>query len=149
MSRLSIKVGKNRFELDINERITFIGGDSATGKTLLVNAMYDVMKNPSASNIRGISAQNVRACKGEDTLQLALNNKKCLIVIDRYDIFSGKSRKILSKEIEKINYNTWIIMTRRPDFKFSYNPGVSAMSFGKLVVKKSNSDENIITLVKN
>jgi len=144
MSKVSFQIGINSVNLDIKERLTFISGDSGIGKILIINMLYDIMKNPDASNITGISPNKIVVCKNEDSVKLIINKEKCLIAIDRFDIYSQDSKDIIQREIEKEN-NTWLIISRRPSFKFKKNVGASLSSFTTLKTIKTNTG-NLIEL---
>lgn len=146
MSEIRLRIGKNLVVLDIRERLTFISGDSGIGKTLMVDMMYDIMKNPDASEITGLDPHKIVVCKNEDSLSLIFGRDRCLIVLDRFDIYSQDSKDLVQREIEKEN-NTWLIVTDKPSFKFSRNVGVSFSSFRTLKVTQTLTG-NIIELVR-
>lgn len=147
MGNIRLTLNKNIIDLEIDNRLTFISGDSGVGKTYIVDAFYDAMKNPDIANLEGISPDKIMVCKNEDTLQGILKKeiKRYVIFIDRLDIYSEEGKQRLAEKIEDQD-NTWIIISRRPDFKFKANPGFSGNSFKTLKCKTDSKGNNILCL---
>ena len=137
MSEISIKLMEHLFiDLNLEERLTFIGGDSGTGKTLFVKALQDLVLNPDLAEIQGIGIDKFMVCLNEQQLPNILNCKNKIIIIDRYDIYSKKSKEQIWNKMSNLD-NTWILMTRNPDIKENY--GHSSRSYKILKTKRENN----------
>lgn len=143
MSKLKAIIGNTDIDISIDEMVTFIGGDNATGKTLLAK----MLKNAKVNNLKAYkmyvdgqeySFSNIFVYMNElEAKSIYKSNvKNKLIIIDRYDSFSKDTKKEIEKEINK-NNNTWIIISRHPDLKVTR--GISTNSFKNLVLKKENN----------
>lgn len=145
MSKVRIFVSeKVDIELDIDERLTIIGGDSGTGKTYIVNALYGAVRNPGIIKIDGINTNKLVVCRDEDAILNIKNKHKYFIVIDRYDSFSVETKKFIAKEMERCDC-TWLIMSRYADIRTRFNIGYSTKSFKKLVYIKDKDKVKLET----
>ena len=114
---LSIE-SKTVIELDLEDKLTFIGGDSASGKTYLTNMIFECLAGEFEVDIHGGTLEDFLVCMNERELGQVTGKRHKIIIIDRYDIYSRESKEKLLDAIEKED-NTWLIMTRSPDFEFS------------------------------
>lgn len=145
MSKLELNLSKNsKASFDIDDRITFIGGDSGTGKTFTIDALIDAVKNPDISNIKKSILDRIIVCKDEENLQSIRGCSGKIIFLDRYDIFSEKAKAIMQEEMIRRD-NTWIIMTRRPDF--TINCGFSSNSYKTLKTYTNDNGVQVIETV--
>ncbi len=141
---------KNRvIELTLHDTVTFIGGDSGAGKSLLAEAFYDIMVNPDDElNLSGIRANKIRVVRND----AEANNLKdwdlnrCLVIVDRYDSFTPEHRRLVVEKIKKWK-STWIIMTRWPGKEFSEldNFQVSGSSY-KIIEIQEIAEKKILRL---
>lgn len=105
-----------QINLDIKDRITIIMGDSATGKTYLINTIDAITKNPGTIKVSGIPENRLVVCKSESEVANILNCKhSSMIFIDRYDNYSTESKKKIINMMKTLQY-IWVIITRNPDF---------------------------------
>lgn len=144
MSKLILDLAKNiRVELNIDQRITFIGGNSGTGRTLLIENLIDAVKNKEVSLINRDLLDRIIVCRDSDDLPHIKNCSNKIVFIDRYDIFTSEEKEKVSKEISRQD-STWIIMTRRPNIKCKYGIGID--SYKELVTKVENGVQVIKTV---
>lgn len=146
MAKINLRLTSNTIiELNIEERITFIGGDSGTGKTLLMQAIFDAKENSTDIELKGIDIDKFELCFSENEVANLLTCHNKVILIDRYDIFDLKTKQTLWKKMSELD-NTWIIMTRNPDIP--YNFGHSSSSY-KEIKQKTDNNGNITLYLKS
>lgn len=103
----------NDFGVDIilKTDIVIINGNSATGKTLLVNSIREQKDNEDANGISEYSFGNIETIRKKDELgRLNFSKKGNLYIIDRADIIL-KDRSIVDN-IYFDTSNKYIIMAR-------------------------------------
>lgn len=139
MSIIKAEINKKVImSLDIDERITFIGGDSGSGKTLITEVMRDISNNPGILKIEGITEEQIVVFATEQEVNNLEFSRK-VVFIDRYDTYSLPTKQKLWRKMSKLD-NTWIIMTRKPDIPKNY--GFSIRSFKEL---KTQTHSNGVT----
>lgn len=159
MSRWVIKESNKIFDLDICERITFVIGDSGSGKTYLSNLLLDYTKNGGLSESDvGISMyvtdppdyekqkvpnNKIIVCKDDTDVIKITRAKNKIIILDRYDIYSDEAKKKIDKVMRRYD-NAWIIFSRYNNIP---NYGYSLRSMVTLEHKKDKSG-NIIFYFK-
>lgn len=116
-----------RFNIDINRRITIINGDSATGKSLLIQVLETIITNKSfyANDVSGFDINSFILIKHPSELFKLQNIKHNFIVVDRYDLFSLNEKEILWEKL-KLNGNAWLIMARTGDIP-NYGYGMESI----------------------
>lgn len=114
---LSIK-SKTVIELNLEDKLTFIGGDSASGRTYMTNLIFECLAGELEADVHGGNLEDFLVCMNERELGQVTGKRHKIIIIDRYDIYSRESKEKLLDAIEKED-NTWLIMTRNTDFEFS------------------------------
>ena len=122
--------------LDLTERITFIAGDSGTGKTYIVDALDDISKNPDIAKIEGIKPEQIVILKDSNDVHKLSNTAGKIVFIDRYDIYTNEAKKKVWKALSS-NQGIFIIMSRFPDIP--YNFGFSKKSFKELKVNRAGA----------
>ena len=111
-SRLKYKA-LNDFCVDIvlKTDIVIINGNSATGKTLLVNSIREQKENEEANGVSNYSFRNIESIRKKDELKkINFENEGNLYIIDRADIILND--KELVKNIYFDTKNKYIIMAR-------------------------------------
>ena len=133
-------------QLEIDERITFIGGDSGTGKTFIIDALIDAIKNPDIVKSEGLILDRVKVCEDEDVVCSIPDIKGNIIFLDRYDSYSEKTKELIWKKMA-MKDNTWVLMSRNPDIPENY--GFSKKSYKELETKEINGKTVIYTVGQN
>lgn len=131
--------------LDLSERITFIAGDSGTGKTFMINALDDISKNPDLALIDGIVPEQLLILKNSDDIHKLDNIDKKIVFIDRYDIYSADAKKKIWNAMSK-NQGIYVLMSRYPDLPCNY--GFSKKSFKELEDKTIEKNGKIKRIIK-
>ena len=121
-------------ELRLAERINIIRGDSATGKSFMTSQLQDIITNSGYDNITGTESGRLKVCSNEREVDSILNQNNKIIIIDRYDVYSIEAKEKIQRDIERLT-NTWIIITRKCDFKLNIPVGLSMNSLNILDVK--------------
>ena len=118
MSNYLIHLTKNiDFDMEINDRITIISGDSSTGKTFIINMMNIIIKMNKVNSVpKPLVPSDFIVCSNEDETFKINNAHHKVIFIDRYDIFSKDVKNMINKKMSQQD-NTWIIMSRGTDIK--------------------------------
>lgn len=144
MSRLILTFTPfSRAELDIDERITFISGNSYPEKEILIENLSFALNTKSNSLISKEILDKVVICRDEDSLYQLSECSRKLIFIDNYDNFLAKHKKLILKEMSRCDC-TWIIFSDNPDFTENY--GFSDQSFKKLISGYTNGVHLIKTI---
>lgn len=80
---------KISIKLILNSKITFIEGDSSTGKTYIFKKIYGIIKEPvlKAEYRYNFNTEKVYVCLNEADLIYMYNKVNCIIFIDRFDFF--------------------------------------------------------------
>lgn len=119
ISTIDLSIESNTvIELDLEDKLTFIGGDSASGRTYMTNLIFECLAGELEADVHGGNLEDFLVCMNERELGQVTGKKNKIIIIDRYDIYSRESKEKLRDAIEKED-NTWLIMTHNPDFEFS------------------------------
>ena len=116
MSNLRIKLKKDMYlDLEINDRITVIEGNSASGKTFFVDTIDMIVKLNLKDNVPSvITPDKFVVVKNEDSALRVKEAVNKIIILDRYDMYSKKTKKMIHKKMKEQN-NTWIFISRFPD----------------------------------
>ena len=134
-NRLMLDYDNISFDLQLRSPITQVGGDSATGKTLLYNIIGD-LKKESASNWSSPDSEDVSNIylinEGKD-LDALFNIKGMLIIIDRFDCIIG-DRNYIIDYIATDRDNHYLIFARR-----GYQLNISPNYYGSFIM-----DEGVI-----
>lgn len=142
MSRIMIDDGNTVINLNIQQMVTMIGGDSGTGKTF-VQTMVSNLNHGSGALNKGLP-DKIYVVSEWVNLYYVIDQHpdKALIIVDRIEDFQDDALKDLVSEINKCN-NTWILLGRIPlsnlDDKVNFN------RFGCKVLKhKSMNNKTVI-----
>ncbi len=130
---------------DINEKITVIGGYSASGKTYIINALKNAKKN-SYNLYSNIDVS--RYIIIDDELNISnVNNIKndSIVFVDRYDSFSNESKQAIWDKMKKTSA-IWVVMSRNPDFPNGLSCSIKSFkelthSYGGKYIKFSLVDD--------
>ena len=129
-NRLMLDYDNISFDLQLRSPITQVGGDSATGKTLLYNIIGD-LKKESASNWSSPDSEDVSNIylinEGKD-LDALFNIKGMLIIIDRFDCIIGDRNDIIDY-IATDRDNRYLIFARR-----GYQLNISPNYYGSFIM---------------
>lgn len=126
-------------KLLIQDRITFILGDSGVGKTFLIDVLKDAKKSPYSMKETNLPLDKLVII--DDSLNISvLNDVKngSVVFIDKYDSFRLEEKEAVLKKMANTDA-TWIIMTRNPIFPVSL--GVSNTSYKELKTKVNGNDK--------
>jgi hypothetical protein len=107
IDKLVIKTnGGVRIELDMSYKVTFMIGDSGTGKSYLCDKLDSLIYFPYNISECNIDINNLVVCSGKKDIDLTLSDR--IIVIDRYPVYNniGAVNKFIAE-----SYNKFIIMT--------------------------------------
>ena len=130
-------------DLAIEDRVTLIGGDSATGKTFIINTFKNAIENKGV--VKECSVDISRFVIIDNTFSIEninLVREKSIVFIDKYDIFSKEQKKRIWDKMRNVSA-AWIIMTRNADIPTRSIKG----SYGRkeLRINSVNANEVIIT----
>ena len=128
--RIIIQNKKIRYDFEIRRNITVIRGDSATGKTTLVEMVHEYYENGVNS---GIELQCEKTClviEGRNWELILSSIKNSIVFIDEGNSFVG------SKEFAKViqeSDNYYVIVTREalPTLPYSVNEIYGIRNSGK------------------
>lgn len=101
--------------IPLNNKVSILTGDSATGKTKLINYIGDLLKDTSEIKNSSINIKNIKVCHNEeDVIELMKRNiKNNIIIIDRFDTMSNEDN-IMEFIRESSNY---FIVAAHKEFK--------------------------------
>ena len=126
-NRITFQAAPFSYDLVFNDRITLVGGDSGTGKTVLYEMLEDLRLTEDYQAIRLFNYRT------DDFSQALMQCRNCFIVIDNADILiDDEDRSFINFECS----NQYMLFSRNCD-----GLNVSDKSF-----KVLKSDENRITL---
>lgn len=119
-----------RYEFDIKRNITIIRGDSATGKTTLINMLESAASLGESSGIEVVCAKQCRVLSGQDWHILLPNIHEQIIFIDEENQFI-KTQEFASAIKNSDNY--YVIVTREdlPNLPYSVNEIYGIHTSGK------------------
>ena len=126
-NRITFQAAPFSYDLVFNDRITLVGGDSGTGKTVLYEMLEDLRLTEDYQAIRLFNYRT------DDFSQALMQCRNCFIVIDNADILmDDEDRRFINFECS----NQYMLFSRNCD-----GLNVSDKSF-----KVLKFDENRITL---
>lgn len=126
-NRITFQAAPFSYDLVFNDRITLVGGDSGTGKTVLYEVLEDLKLTEDYQAIRLFNYRT------DDFSQALMQCRNCFIVIDNADILiDDEDRSFINFECS----NQYMLFSRNCD-----GLNVSDKSF-----KVLKFDENRITL---
>ena len=126
-NRITFQAAPFSYDLVFNDRITLVGGDSGTGKTVLYEVLEDLKLTEDYQAIRLFNYRT------DDFSQALMQCRNCFIVIDNADILiDDEDRSFINFECS----NQYMLFSRNCDGR-----NVSDKSF-----KVLKFDENRITL---
>lgn len=134
-NRLMLDYDNISFDLQLRSPITQVGGDSATGKTLLYNIISD-LKKESASNWSSPDSEdvsNIHLIDENKDLDTLFDIKGMLVIIDRFD-YVIEDRKDIINHIATDRGNHYLIFARR-----GYQLNISPNYYGSFIM-----DEGVI-----
>ncbi|MBR1453195.1 MAG: hypothetical protein IJ593_00900 [Lachnospiraceae bacterium] len=138
MSCIKIKERSgNEIDFDIKDRLTFIGGNSGTGKTFVIDIVKDMKLN--GYEVGDSNVDPSRFVIIDSSLNIAVLKEVkdgSIVFIDNYDSFPEDSKKKVIKAMFKYAA-IWIICTRYP--KFPYGTCYSKDSYKELIAEKSDT----------
>lgn len=136
MSIIKAKLQNNIvMKIDITDRITFITGDSGTGKTYIVDNLADIAKSKDQSRLSGISIDQLVVFRNSGEIYEFIANEtfeRKIVFIDRYDFLNIKTKKIIWNAMKSYE-GIYILMSRYPDIPENY--GYTRDSFKQLTEK--------------
>lgn len=125
--KLIVNSGNMHFDLDIRKPISQIVGNSATGKTWLVNYMQNDRKSGVSNGISYF--RNVYTVTSVEETKILKGVTKSLILIDRGDFILVDN---LVSKIRADRKNTYLIFARG-----GYSFGISPNYYGEFEMKES------------
>ena len=134
--------GKTVVNLNIQQMVTMIGGDSGTGKTFVQTIVNNLNQGSGALNA-GLPDKIFVVTEWMNLYYVIDQNPdKALIVVDRIEDFQDSALKDLVTEINKCS-NTWILMGRIP--LYNLDDKVNFNRFGcKILKHKIINDKMVI-----
>ena len=105
-------VAKNsfvRYDFEIRRNITIIKGDSATGKTTLVDMVREYYENGIGSGIEIICDRTCTVLEGRNWKALLATMKECIIFIDEGNSFVRTTE--FARSVQKSD-NYYVIVSR-------------------------------------
>ena len=146
MGELIVKsTGGTNIKLELSDRLTFIGGESGSGKTYMIRTIKGVSRNSSSLKESNIDVSRFVIIEDENSLQLKAIKDGSVVLIDRYDCFSQAAKKSIWNKMKKVKA-TWIVMTRSADFPAW--SGFSLRSFKTLECKHKRNGRDITLRTK-
>mgnify|MGYP002509701623 CR=1 FL=1 len=125
-----VQNNKLRYELDIRRNITIIRGDSATGKTKLINLLEQASALGESSGVEVFCQRPCRTLSGNDWNLILPNIHKHIIFLDEENKFV-KSQEFAAKVQASDNY--FVIITREdlPNLPYSVDEIYGIHTSGK------------------
>lgn len=119
-----------RYEFDIKRNITIIRGDSATGKTTLINMIENAAEFGEGSGVEVVCEKKCRTLSGTDWNLILPNLKQQIIFLDEENRFI-KSQEFASEVKKSDNY--FVIITREdlPNLPYSVDEIYGIHTSGK------------------
>ncbi len=107
--KVSVENNRLRYEFEIKQNITIIRGDSATGKTILVNMLRQAQKFGASSGIELICEVPCKILEGENWKLVLENVADTIFFIDNGNAFINTEE--FAEAVEKSN-NYFVLITR-------------------------------------
>lgn len=126
MSNIHLDLGNIIIDFNLRNRITFIGGNSGTGKTYIISLLKEYKRNKDMILKSNFNIDNMIFLEDESDISQLFSCNKNLIFVDRFDIYSNKSKKLVYKKMSERNC-TWIIISRRPSLPENYGMGLDSI----------------------
>ncbi|WP_310602313.1 hypothetical protein [Anaerosporobacter sp.] len=138
--RIVIENKKIKYDFEIKRNLTIIKGDSATGKTTLVDMVAEPYENGEDSGIHLQCKKNCAVLAGKDWKTLLATFHNSILFIDEGNAFVGS--KEFSSEIQKTD-NYFVIVTREalPTLPYSVTEIYGIRSSGKYGILKQTYNE--------
>ena len=118
MYHIIVQNNKLRYEMDIRRNITIIRGDSATGKTQLINLLEQAAVFGESSGVDVVCQRPCRTLGGNDWNLVLQNIHEQIIFIDEENRFV-KSQEFAA--VVKASDNYFVIVTREDLPNLSYS----------------------------
>lgn len=115
--------GTNIF-IPINDKVSIIKGDSATGKTKMINYLNMLLSEPSEIKYCNMNYNNIIICKDKKEFNIFIESSKIhgiknkVVIIDRFDTMSD-DEDIINFIAE--SQNVFIVCAHRPFDQCGYN----------------------------
>lgn len=128
--KITISNSSVKYEFDIKRNITIIKGDSATGKTTLVEMIGEYYESGESSGINLVCDKSCRVLAGRDWSTLLLTIKDSIVFIDEDNDF------MISDDFARMvrdSDNYYVIVTREglPNLPYSVDEIYGIRSSGK------------------
>lgn len=107
--RIAVFNEGSKYDLMVSRKITIINGDSATGKTVLVETIKDYYEFGENSGVTLKCQKPFRALFGKDWNTILLFTKENIVFIDEESFFLST---IEFAELLKFTNNYYVIITR-------------------------------------
>lgn len=107
--QVSVENNRLHYEFEIKQKITIIRGDSATGKTILVNMLRQVQKFGASSGIDLICEVPCKILEGENWKLILENAADTLFFIDNGNAFINTEE--FAEAVKKSN-SYFVLITR-------------------------------------
>ena len=107
--KVSVENNRLHYEFEIKQNITIIRGDSATGKTILVNMLRQVQKFGASSGIDLICEVPCKILEGENWKLILENAADTIFFIDNGNAFINTVE--FAEAVKKSN-NYFVLITR-------------------------------------
>lgn len=149
MIRVKLNGVKSIAELNIEDKITFITGDSGTGKTLLIDELLHISKSHESDRIQGMDIEQLLVFRDQaDFYEYIAEDgdfTRKIVFIDRYDKFSIKAKEQLFKAM-KTYQNIYILMGRYIDLRENY--GFTMNSIKELETIEKQTKTGIVKVIQ-
>ena len=107
--KVSVENNRLHYEFEIKQNITIIRGDSATGKTILVNMLRQAQKFEASSGIDLICEVPCKILEGENWKLILENATDTIFFIDNGNAFINTEE--FAEAVKKSN-NYFVLITR-------------------------------------
>ena len=107
--KVSVENNRLHYEFEIKQNITVIRGDSATGKTILINMLRQAQKFGASSGINLICEVPCKILEGENWKLILENASDTIFFIDNGNAFINTEE--FAEAVKKSN-NYFVLITR-------------------------------------